>query len=48
MGYNDKTTMRDLTQQVGFDIVSSEKFVNGCLDSFLYSTLKSHASLGLY
>ena len=45
MGYEGKTTLRDATQIVGYNIVISDAFKNAAMDAFVYSTVRNAATL---
>ena len=48
MGYNDKTELRDVVQEIGYNMVMSAKFTDAALDSIVYSTMKSGMTFGIY
>jgi len=48
MGYNDKTELRDVIQEIGYRMITSDKFKNSVMDSIVYSTMKSGVTFGIY
>jgi|LakMenE18May11ns_1017448.scaffolds.fasta_scaffold7444527_1 hypothetical protein len=48
MGYNDKTELRDVVQEIGYKMIISDKFKNSAMDSIVYSTMKSGVTFGIY